>query len=123
MEVAREELFACRALLYYRYSFFGYPLLGNGYAGPFCPLFLSTLFVTLPKQILAMAGLKIFIALLFGYLFGRRYVESHAGACFVAIAFAFSVFQTVFLYYSTTAVTAFLPAALYALLQAQDHAR
>ena len=123
MEVAREELFAFRAPLWNRYSFSGYPLLGNGESAPFSPLFLSTLFVPLPKQIVAMAGLKIFIALLFGYLFARRYVESHAGACFVAIAFAFSVFQTVFLYYSTTAVTAFLPAALYALLQAQDHAR
>jgi hypothetical protein len=123
MEVAREELFALRAPLWNRYSFSGYPLLGNGESAPFSPLFLSTLFVPLPKQIVAMAGLKIFIALLFGYLFARRYVESHAGACFVAIAFAFSVFQTVFLYYSTTAVTAFLPAALYALLQAQDHAR
>lgn len=123
MEVAREELFAFRAPLWNRYSFSGYPLLGNGESAPFSPLFLATLFVPLPKQIVAMAGLKIFVALLFGHLFARRAGASDAASCFAAAAFAFSVFQTVFLYYSTTAVTAFLPAALYALLEAQEHAR
>lgn len=123
MEVAREELFHLRAPLWNRYSFSGYPLLANGESAPFSPLFLATLFVSLPKQIVAMAGLKIFVALLFGYLFARRAGASEAASCFAAGAFAFSVFQTVFLYYSTTAVTAFLPAALYALLEAQEHGR
>jgi hypothetical protein len=123
MEVAREEIFHFRAPLWNRYSFAGYPLLGNGESAPFSPLFLATLFVPLPKQIVAMAGLKIFVALLFGFLFARRAGAGEGGACFAAIAFAFSVFQTVFLYYSTTAVTAFLPMALYALLEAQDRAR
>lgn len=123
MEVAREELFHFRAPLWNRYSFSGYPLLGNGESAPFSPLFLATLFVPLPGQVVAMAGLKIFVALLFGYLFARRAGASDAASCFAASAFAFSVFQTVFLYYSTTAVTAFLPAALYALLEAQEHAR
>lgn len=123
MQVAREELFAFRAPLWNRYSFSGYPLLGNGEAAPFSPLFLATLFVPLPKQIVAMAGLKIFVALLFGYLLARRSGAGEAASLFAASAFAFSVFQTVFLYYSTTAVTAFLPAALYALLEAQDHGR
>jgi hypothetical protein len=123
MEVAREELFHLRAPLWNRYSFSGYPLLGNGESAPFSPLFLATLPVPLPHQIVAMAGLKIFVALLFGFLFARRNGINEAASCFAAIAFAFSVFQTVFLYYSTTAVTAFLPTALYALLEAQDHAR
>lgn len=123
MEVAREELFAFRAPLWNRYAFSGYPLLGNGEAAPFSPLFLATLFVPLPKQIVAMAGLKIFVALLFGFLLARRAGATNASSCFAAFAFAFSVFQTVFLYYSTTAVTAFLPAALYALLEAQQRAR
>ncbi|MGZ5443789.1 MAG: hypothetical protein ACXW5U_17820 [Thermoanaerobaculia bacterium] len=123
MEVAREELFHFRAPLWNRYAFSGYPLLANGESAPFSPLFLATLFVPLPEQIVAIAGLKIFVALLFGYLFARRAGASDAASCFAASAFAFSVFQTVFLYYSTTAVTAFLPAALYALLQAQEHGR
>ncbi|HEX6098890.1 MAG TPA: hypothetical protein VF432_21425 [Thermoanaerobaculia bacterium] len=123
MEVAREELFHFRAPLWNRYSFAGYPLLGNGESAPFSPLFLATLFVPLPKQIVAMAGLKIFVALLFGYLFARRMGLGVPASCFAASAFAFSVFQTVFLYYSTTAVTAFLPAALYALLEAQERGR
>jgi hypothetical protein len=123
MEVAREELLHFRAPLWNRYSFSGYPLLGNGESAPFSPLFLATLFVPLPKQIVAMAGLKIFVALLFGYLFARRAGAGEAASCFAASAFAFSVFQTVFLYYSTTAVTALLPAALYALLEAQERGR
>ena len=44
----------------------GYPLLANGQSAPFSPLFLATLFVPLPDQIVAMAGLKIFLALVFG---------------------------------------------------------
>lgn len=120
MQVAREELFHFRAPLWNPYSFSGYPLLGNGESAPFSPLFLATLFVPLPKQIVAMAGLKIFLALLFGYLFARRFRISEASACFAATAFAWSVFQTVFLYYSTTAVTALFPATLFALFYAQE---
>lgn len=120
MHVAREELFQFRLPLWNRYSFSGYPLLGNGESAPFSPLFLATLFVPLPKQIVAMAGLKVFLALLFGYLFARRFGISDAAACFAATAFAWSVFQTVFLYYSTTAVTALLPATLFALFYALD---
>lgn len=120
MQVAREELFEFRAPLWNPYSFGGYPLLANGESAPFSPLFLATLFVPLPKQIVAMAGLKIFVALLFGFLFAKRCGTSDAAGCFAATAFAWSVFQTVFLYYSTTAVTAFLPAALFALFYAQQ---
>ena len=58
MQVAREELSHGRAPLWNRYSFAGYPLLGNGESAPFSPLFLATLFVPLPKQIVAMAGLR-----------------------------------------------------------------
>jgi len=123
MAVAREELFAFRAPLWNRYSFSGYPLLGNAQSAPFSPFFLATLFVPLPKQIVAMAGLKIFTALLFGFLFARRAGAGDASACFAAIAFGLSVFQTVYLYYPVTAVTALLPAALYALLAAQETGR
>lgn len=115
MQVAREELFHLRAPLWNRYSFSGYPLLGNGESAPFSPIFLATLFVPLPKQIVAMAGVKIFLALLFGFLFVKREGAGDAAAVFASSAFALSVFQTVYLYYSTTAVTALLPAALYAL--------
>ncbi|HVR40606.1 MAG TPA: hypothetical protein VMU84_16040 [Thermoanaerobaculia bacterium] len=122
MQVAREELFHFRAPLWNRYSFSGYPLLGNGESAPFSPIFLATLFVPLPKQIVAMAGLKIFLALLFGFLFMKREGASDAAAVLASSAFAFSVFQTVYLYYSTTAVTALLPAALFALFFALDRA-
>lgn len=120
MHVVREELVAGRFPLWNRYAFSGYPLLANGESAPFSPFFLATLFVPLPKQIVAMAGLKIFVALLFGFLFLKREGVSNGAAAFGASIFAFSVFQTVFLYYSTTAVTALLPAALCALCRCID---
>ena len=62
---------AGRAPLWNRHQFSGYPLLCNGQSAPFAPLFLATLFVPLPQQLVAMAGLKIFLALIFGWLFLR----------------------------------------------------
>jgi len=120
MQVAREELFHGRAPLWNRYSFAGYPLLANGESAPFSPLFLATLIVPLPKQIVAMAALKIFTALLFMFLFLKREDASDATAVFGAVIFGFSTVMTVFLYYSTASVIAFLPAAAFALMHALD---
>src|SRR5713226_5980392 len=120
MQVARQELQQLRAPLWNRFSFGGYPLLANGESAPFSPLFLATLFVPLPKQIVAMAGLKIFLSLLFTWLFMKREQASDAAATFGAVVFAFSTLMTVFLYYSTASVVAFLPAAVFALLHAMD---
>jgi hypothetical protein len=120
MQVAREELANFRAPLWNRYSFAGHPLLANGESAPFSPLFLSTLFVPLPKQLVAMATLKIFVALLFTWLFLKREQVSDAAATLDAVIFAFSTVMTVFLYYSTASVVAFLPAAAFALLHAID---
>jgi hypothetical protein len=120
MQVAREELSHGRAPLWNPYAFSGYPLLANGESAPFSPLFLATLIVPLPKQIVAMAALKIFAALLFTWLFLKREQASDAAATFGAVVFAFSTVMTVFLYYSTASVVAFLPAAAFALLHAMD---
>src|SRR5438105_14996941 len=108
MQVAREELFARRIPLWNRYSFSGYPLLGNGQSAPFSPFFLLTLFVPLPKQIVAMAGLKLFMALLFGFLLIRREGASNAASIFGSLLFAFAIFNNAFLYYPMTAVTLLL---------------
>lgn len=123
MHTAREELQHFRAPLWNRYSFAGYPLLGNGESAPFSPLFLVTLFVRLPKQTVAMAGLKLFVALLFTFLLLKRERASDGSAVFGAIAFAWSTVMTIFLYYSFASVIAFLPAALFALLRALDEPR
>lgn len=120
MQVAREELANFRAPLWNRYSFAGYPLLANGESAPFSPLFLATLFVPLPKQLVAMAALKIFAALLFTWLFLKREQVSDAAATLGAVVFGFSTVMTVFLYYSTASVVALLPAAAFALLHALD---
>jgi hypothetical protein len=115
MQIVREELRNGRMPLWNRYQFSGYPLLGNGQSAPFAPIFLSTLFVPLPHQIVAMAGLKIFLALLFSWLFLRDEGVSAAAALFGAAVFSFSVFQTVYLYYPMTSVSSLLPAAAFAL--------
>jgi hypothetical protein len=120
MQVAREELLHGHLPLWNRFAFSGYPLLANAEAAPFSPLFLATLFVPLPKQIVAMAGLKVFLSLLFTFLFVKREGGSDAAAAFAAVAYAFSSFQTVCLYYSVSAVTALLPMMLFAILDALD---
>ncbi|MEO8034743.1 MAG: YfhO family protein [Acidobacteriota bacterium] len=120
MQTARQELAQGHLPLWNRHAFSGYPLLANAEAAPFSPLFLSTLFVPLPKQIVAMAGLKVFFALLFTFLFLRREGVSEGAATFGAVAYAFSSFQTVTLYYSTSAVTALLPAVVFSVFHALE---
>ena len=115
MHVVRQQLVSGTLPLWNPHQFSGYPLLGNGQSAPFAPLFLATLFVALPKQLVAMAGLKIFLALLFGYLFIYDEEVSPGAAFFGAAVFAFSVFQTVYLYYPMTTVTCLLPAAAFAV--------
>jgi len=121
MQVVREELRAGRLPLWNRYQFSGYPLLGNGQSAPFAPIFLATLFVPLPGQIVAMAGLKIFLSLIFGWLFLREEGVSPAAALFGSAIFAFSVFQTVYLYYPMATVTSLLPAAAFAVVGCARH--
>jgi hypothetical protein len=121
MQVAREELLHGRLPLWNRYQFSGYPLLGNGQSAPFAPIFLATLFVPLPGQLVAMAGLKIFTALIFGWLFLRNEGAASAAALFGSVVFAFSVFQTVYLYYPMTTVTSLLPAAAFAVRGCMRH--
>ncbi|HUP45796.1 MAG TPA: YfhO family protein [Thermoanaerobaculia bacterium] len=118
MHTVREQMFAGRFPLWNPHLFSGYPLLGNGQSAPFSPFFLTTLFVPLPKQIVAMAGLKLFTALLFGFLLARREGVPDAAAMFASVVFALAIFNNVFLYYPMTAVTLLLPAAAYAVLLA-----
>jgi hypothetical protein len=113
MQTVREEFARGRAPLWNRHLFGGYPLLGNGQSAPFCPFFLATLFVPLPKQLVAMAGLKLFVCLLFGVLLIRREGVRTAAALCGAGMFTFCIFNNAFLYYPMTAVTLLLPAAAY----------
>jgi len=122
MRVVREELQSRRVPLWNRYSFSGYPLLANAQSAPFSPFFLLTLFVPLPKQIVAMAGLKMFVGLLFGYLLIRRETSPMAAA-FGTVVYALSIFQNVYLYYPLSAVTALLPAVCYAVARVLDDGR
>ena len=116
MQAVREQFFQRRAPLWNPHLFSGYPLLGNGQSAPFSPVFLLTLFVPLPKQMVAMAGVKVFLALLFGFLLIRREGAATAAALFGSTLFAFAIFNNAFLYYPMTAVTLLLPAAAYSTL-------
>jgi hypothetical protein len=118
MHTVREQMFSGQVPLWNPHLFSGYPLLGNGQSAPFSPVFLATLFVPLPKQIVAMAGVKLFLALLFGFLLVRREGVSDAAAMFASVVFALAIFNNVFLYYPMTAVTLLLPAAAYGVLWA-----
>lgn len=121
-QISRDELTAGHAPIWNRYAFGGYPLLGNGESAPFSPFFIATLFVPLPKQLVAMAGLKIFAALLFTFLAARQRGISYWASCFSAVTFSLCVHQTVYLHYSAATVSALAPLALYALTWATQKA-
>ena len=114
MQTVREELSSGNLPLWNRYSFSGYPLLANGESAPFSPFFLLTLFVPLPKQIVAMAGLKLFVALLFTYMAARRLGATPAASMFAAFGYALATCNIVYLYYSAAATTLLLPFLHYA---------
>src|SRR4029077_247292 len=74
----------------------------------------------LPKQIVAMAGLKLFVGLFFGYLLMKREDVSSFAALFGSSIFSLSIFQYVYLYYPLSAVTFLVPAVAYAALRTLD---
>jgi len=114
MQTVREEFALGNLPLWNRYSFAGYPLLANGESAPFSPFFLFTLFVPLPKQIVAMAGLKLFAGFLFTYLSARRLGASTPGSLFAAFAFTLATSNVVYLYYSAAATSLLLPMLYFA---------
>jgi len=111
---------AGRAPLWDRHSLSGHPLLGYGQAAPFSPFFLSTIYVPLPRQMLSMAALKLFVAMLFGCLLLRREGLGWSVSILGSMVFACSLFQVVFLYYPLTSVSALLPALLYSVSRLLD---
>ena len=109
-----------RAPLWNPYHGCGQPLLGHAQAAPLSPFVLATLPVPLPWQLTAMAVLKTFTALLFGWLLLRREGCGGAAASAGASVFALGLFQSVWLFFPITNVTALLPALLLAIGLAVD---
>lgn len=120
MEAVRMELFSGRAPLWNKWSLSGYPLLGNGQSAPFFPLFVATLWVPLPDQIVAMAGLKLFTGLLFGLLLIRREGVSEGEAAFGSVVYALSILVVVYLYYPLGSALLLVPMAAWAILRCLD---
>jgi hypothetical protein len=113
MAAVREQLFSGHAPLWNPYSFSGYPLLANGQSAPFSPFFLMTLIASLPKQIVAMAFLKLLVSFIFTYLFLKDDDLTDGAAILGAVTYTLSVFNTVYLYYPLTSVTSLLPLLLW----------
>ncbi len=115
MQLVREQFSSLNWPLWNRYQFSGYPLLGNGQSAPFGPFFLVTLLVPLPKQLVAMAFVKLFVSFIFTFLLLKDEGRSDGAALFGAALFSFSVFETVYLFYPLTSVSALLPLLLWSL--------
>lgn len=111
-QVAREALLAGRAPLYNPYALAGTALLGNAQTAPLSPFFLATLPVPLPEQLEAMAGLELFVALLFGFLLARREGVGIAAAVAGALVYGLALYHAVFLHFSLAGVSVLAPAVL-----------
>ncbi len=81
------------------------------------------MWVPLPHQIIAMGGLKIFVALLFGFLLIRREGVGEGAALFGSAVFALSIFISVYLYYPLASTAVLVPAAAWAVLHCIDRPR
>jgi len=118
----KQALLSGHLPLWNRHSLSGHPLLGYSQSAPFSPFFLSTIFVPLPRQMVAMAALKLFCGLLFGCLLMRREGIGWWVSILGSMIFALSLYEVVFLYYPMTSVTALLPALLYSVSRMLDRA-
>ncbi|HEY0590436.1 MAG TPA: YfhO family protein, partial [Thermoanaerobaculia bacterium] len=91
----------------------GYPLMANGQSSAFSPFRLVTLPLPLGKALTVEASLKIFIALLFTFLFCRERGRSRFASLVAAIAFGFGGFVTIWIHFPIVTTACFLPAVMY----------
>jgi hypothetical protein len=98
--VAIASLKAGHVPLWDPYNYTGAPLLGNGTAGVLNPLYAPDLLLPGGAATLLGAMLRLFIAGLSAYLFGRFIGLSTPAAALTGVGFAFSGFLVVWLLYS-----------------------
>lgn len=97
------------------YNFSGAPLLANIQSAVFYPLAIIYFFLPQPFAWTVLVMLQPLLTSLFTYLFARKVGIGKTGALLSAIAFAYSLYMSVFLEYNTIGhVIIWLPLALYA---------
>ena len=111
--VVRESWKSFTPPIWNHYNAAGYPLLANGQSSAFSPLRLLTLPFPLGKAMTIEASLKIFLALLFTFLFCRQRGKSELASTIAAIGFGFGGFITVWIHFPIATSACFLPAAMY----------
>jgi hypothetical protein len=87
----------------------GEPLLGNAQSAPFSPIGLLALPLPAVRALPVMAALKLFVSLLLTDALLAALGAGRAGACFAAIAFAFSVYSICWALYPLGMAAAWLP--------------
>jgi Bacterial membrane protein YfhO len=97
----------------------GQPLLGNALLMPF---FVLTVGLPPLQALTVAAAWQVFLALLLTHLLLRRLGASQAGATLAALAFAFSLYSIVWLYYPLSTTACWLPGVLLGLLLLRDRA-
>src|SRR6202030_3334559 len=94
----------------------GERLLGNAQSAPFSPLGLLALPLPAVRALPVMAALKLFVSLLLTDALLTALGAGRAGACFAAIAFAFSLYSICWAYYPLGVAAAWLPGVLLGLV-------
>jgi hypothetical protein len=94
----------------------GEPLLGNAQSAPFSPLGLLALPLPAVRALPVMAALKLFVSLLLTDGLLAALGAGRAGACFAAIAFAFSVYSICWALYPLGMAAAWLPGVVLGLV-------
>jgi hypothetical protein len=94
----------------------GEPLLGNAQSAPFSPLGLLALPLPAVRALPVMAALKLFVSLLLTDALLAALGAGRAGACFAAVAFAFSVYSICWALYPLGMAAAWLPGVVLGLV-------
>jgi len=94
----------------------GEPLLGNAQSAPFSPLGLLALPLPAVHALPVMAALKLFVSLLLTDALLTALGAGRAGACFAAVAFAFSVYSICWALYPLGMAAAWLPGVVLGLV-------
>ncbi|HEV3075274.1 MAG TPA: hypothetical protein VHB47_12705 [Thermoanaerobaculia bacterium] len=114
--LVRDRLLRCEAPLWAGEMGTGEPLLGNAQSAPFSPLGLLALPLPAVRALPVMAALKLFVSLLLTDALLAALGAGRAGACFAAIAFAFSVYSICWALYPLGMAAAWLPGVVLGLV-------
>jgi hypothetical protein len=110
--VARNAIASGELPLWNRFSACGAPLLANQQTAIFHPFTLLGLPLTLGNAFTLSASLRLFVVLLFTFVFLRQWEIGVDAALFGAVAYAFCTFHIVWLLFPLGLATMMLPACL-----------